>query len=851
MAEEEKPKNKAPNTTDIQDYEMGEEQAIPAEPKINKYNTVPQPPTGKPASSASVDPKAPAPAAAPASPQPAAPTVASTGPEEPLKKGGEPVVIPGQTIAKPGQAATPVAPGQPPVAPAQPVTPGQPPASSAQPAAQTGQPAAPAQPTTPTQPTTPGQPAKPGQPLRPGQVLAKPGGPSTVAKKKIMLGCLGAFGGILLLFLILSFVFLAQSGDEPSPMAKLLGVNQGAFVNGLITFIHFIFIIISLTAFVFTMVGLFKASMAKKGDKETKKAGLKKSLVGGLILITVLIIWGIVFAYLDSKRVATGPEITAPIITDPEETLELSAPVEVKFDGSNITFNQNKYKIVAHEWNFGDDSTDGTGQVVSHVYEEKGTFTVSLTVKVEEKATGEVLELGTFTKIVSITDEALAAVFEATPQSGEAPLEVEFDAGNSKDPDGNIESYEWDLDEDGSYDDEEGEKITHTFEKIGKYTVGLRVTNTLGEFNIAEKDIDVKKSEDPEPVITIDDEPGSYVVAVSYVFKGEESTSPNGKITKYEWNFNDGSKPVNTKTASHVFESEGTFEVTLTVTDEEDKVGVVSKEIVVGAPKGSPRAKIFSIPTLKEDDLFLKGTQPFALVLDAKQTTDSDNNIVDYSWDFGDDSQNGVGESVGHTFVNEGTYTIKLSVTDADDNVGVATLVVKVEAQGIKAELQADKVEGNIPLTVNFDASGSAFTNGQITSYQWDFGDGSDPKLGSANISHKYTGIGTYNASVKVIGSDNSADTAKISITVREIPLSACFTSVFEKGSAPLETTFDPGCSTGTISSYLWDFDDGSNATSAKPNHTFEEPGEYEVTLEIADSENTVSKAIVNITVTE
>jgi len=630
MAEEEK---KPKNTKDIQSYEMGEEQSIPAEPKINKYNTDPQPPTGKPADPSAVNPKAAPPQAAP--PEPKAP--ASTGPDEPLKKAGEPVVIPGQPIAKPGQA----------------------------PATTAGKPAAPVK---PGQPAVPGQPAKPGQPVKPGQPLAKPGGPSPVAKKKILLGCLGAFGGILVLFLVLSFVFLAQSGNEPSPIAKLLGVNQGAFVNGLITFIHFIFIIISLTAFVFTMIGLFKASMAKKGDKETKKAGMKKSLVAGLILVSVLIIWGVVFAYLDSKRVATGPEITAPIVTEPEETLELSAPIEVKFDGSNITFDQRKYKIVSHEWNFGDDSKNGTGQVVAHIYEEKGTFTVTLTVKVEDKNTGEVVELGTFTKIVSVTDEALAAMFTADPQSGEAPLEVEFDATESKDPDGNIDRYEWDLDEDGDFDDDEGEKISYTFEKIGKYTVGLRVTNSLGEFDIEEKDIDVKQAEDPEPVITVVDEPDSYVVAVSYVFKGDESTSPNGKIEEYEWNFNDGSDPVKTKSASHVFESEGTFEVTLTVTDEEEKIGVATKSILVGAPKGSPKAKIFSIPTIKEGELALEGTAPLSLVLDAKQTTDSDNNIVDYSWDFGDESQFGVGESVGHTFVNEGTYTIKLSVTDADDS---------------------------------------------------------------------------------------------------------------------------------------------------------------------------------------
>jgi PKD repeat protein len=94
-------------------------------------------------------------------------------------------------------------------------------------------------------------------------------------------------------------------------------------------------------------------------------------------------------------------------------------------------------------------------------------------------------------------------------------------------------------------------------------------------------------------------------------------------------------------------------------------------------------------------------------------------------------------------------------------------------------------------------------------------------------------------------------DTAEINITVREIPLEACFVSVFEEGPAPLETTFDPGCSTGTISSYFWEFGDGSTSTSVKPSHTYEEPGEYTASLELSDAENNISEAEITILVTE
>ncbi len=675
--------------------------------------------------------------------------------------------------------------------------------------------------------------------------------PNPVARKRALLGCLGFFGAIMMIFLVLAFIFIGQSDKgTQTPLAKMLGVDQAAFVNSLITLIHVVFILFALITFVFTMVGLFKASMMKKDDKIGKKEALKTSLIAGILLILILIIWVFVYAYLDGKRVQIGPQVKDPIITTPEETINLKAPVQIKFDASNIPVDSNK-KIIFYEWDFGDGSPLGTGVIITHQYEKKGKFDVILKVILQDKKTLEELP-AEYGATVSVTDQALTATFSSTPQSGEAPLKVEFDASESVDPDGTIEKYEWDLDNDGEFDDAEGVKTEYEFEKIGIYKVTLRVTSTIGDFETSEKEIVVEEKQDPEAVIKVVDEPSEYTIGVNYVFNGEESSSPKGKIVKYEWNFNDGSKVQTTKTVSHVFEKAGTYEVTLKITDEKDNSGETKLVIKVESPKGTPKVKISTDPALSEGSTFLEGKAPFAIVFDATGTTDSDNNIVNYEWDFNSDGTvDGYGESISYTYLTEGNYTAKLIVTDADNNTSIGTLVVKVLPQGISAKVEADKVEGSVPLNVTFDASGSTYDKGQITSYEWDFGDDSTPKFGTATITHKYTKIGTFTAKVKVIGSDNSSSTAEIVITVREIPLQACFVSVFEKGVAPLETTFDPGCSTGTISSYFWDFGDGKTSTDVKPAHTYETAGTYTATLEISDGENNISKAEVEIVVTE
>ncbi len=705
--------------------------------------------------------------------------------------------------------------------------------------------------TIPAVSTTPVAPSVPQTVNKPPSGPQPPLPPNPEARKKAMLGCLGAFGSVLLIALVLSFVFLGQSGAGVSPIAKLLGVDQGAFVNGLITFIHLIFISFALIAFVFTMIGLFRSSMAKHDDKEAKKAGLRQSLFSGIALTLILLVWGFAYVYLDSKRTEVAPSLLDPIITTPTETLNISAPIEIKFDATNVPLNKDKYQIVSHDWDFGDKST-GTSQIVSHIYETKGIYDVKLIVNVKDKDTGEISVGGEYHVTVSITNEALSALFEADPQSGDAPLEVNFDASKSSDPDGNIDTYEWDFNSDGDYSDAEGEKVKFTFEKIGKYTVSLRVTNTTGESAVTEKEIEVVEHKGPLAVITIADEPAKYTIGTSYIFKSDGSTSPKGKIQKYAWDFGDGTKTETTKTAAHAFANAGNYDVTLTVTDEAGEDGTEVKKITVGNVKGIPVAKITTDPVVDISTSVLSGKVPLTVVFDASGSTDSDNNIVDYQWDFtGDDKVDGAGSHTSFIYNQEGTYNVTLSVTDSDGNIGKSTIVVKVESQGIVADIKADQVDGTVPLTVNFDASGSTYPKGKIVSYRWDFGDGTPTKLGAAKMNHKYVSIGSYTATVTAIGSDNTQSTATTTITVREIPLNACFSTIFDHGIAPLTTTLDPGCSTGTINNYLWDFGDGGTSTQVKPTHIFENAGTYKVKLEVSDSQNTVSSFELTITVTK
>ncbi len=121
------------------------------------------------------------------------------------------------------------------------------------------------------------------------------------------------------------------------------------------------------------------------------------------------------------------------------------------------------------------------------------------------------------------------------------------------------------------------------------------------------------------------------------------------------------------------------------------------------------------------------------------------------------------------------------------------------------------------------------------TSFVWFFGDGSLVK--GQSLTHKYSSSGTY--TVTVTGSYGSyTDKDSLTITIRVLPVAkitadttspkAYLDSVHFDASGP----YDPD---GYVTSYKWDFGDGSTASGVTADHTFKE-GTYAVKLTVTDN---------------
>ena len=236
------------------------------------------------------------------------------------------------------------------------------------------------------------------------------------------------------------------------------------------------------------------------------------------------------------------------------------------------------------------------------------------------------------------------AGFKVRPSSGRAPLSVSLDASASKDADGKIESYEWIL---GDQTKASGKLLNHVFDKKGKYTVKLTVTDDDGVPVTISKDIAVK-APNILPSIKMFATPLSGKAPLQIRTNAYGSKDSDGKIKSFRWSYGDSKQDQGLNT-EHVYTEQGTYELKLTVTDDDGGTRTQTKKVVVYPANKLPEATFTITPE--------KGKAPLKVSLDASESFDSDGQVVGFGWDLGDRDTT-TGKKVSHPFTRPGTDTI-------------------------------------------------------------------------------------------------------------------------------------------------------------------------------------------------
>jgi len=156
-------------------------------------------------------------------------------------------------------------------------------------------------------------------------------------------------------------------------------------------------------------------------------------------------------------------------------------------------------------------------------------------------------------------------------------------------------------------------------------------------------------------------------------------------------------------------------------------------------------------------------------------------------------------------------------------------------------------------LDCDFVGSNSSDSDGTITSYAWDFGDGnSSNAIGPA---HSYASAGTYNVSLTVTDDGGASDTATTSVTVDDgiNNLPTAVITMISCSNATRTCDYDGSGSSdsdGSVSSYAWDFGDGSTGSGVATSHTYANYGSYTVSLTVTDNDGAQSTNNASETIT-
>ena len=127
-----------------------------------------------------------------------------------------------------------------------------------------------------------------------------------------------------------------------------------------------------------------------------------------------------------------------------------------------------------------------------------------------------------------------------------------------------------------------------------------------------------------------------------------------------------------------------------------------------------------------------------------------------WAWDFENDGTvDSTEQSPSHTYTTAGTYSIKLTVTDASGAVSSRTRSNYVSAQPLIAGFSASPTSGTAPLAVAFADT----STGDATTWAWDFDNNGTVDSTARNPSHTYSTPGTYTVSLSVTDASGNADT--------------------------------------------------------------------------------------------
>jgi len=215
--------------------------------------------------------------------------------------------------------------------------------------------------------------------------------------------------------------------------------------------------------------------------------------------------------------------------------------------------------------------------------------------------------------------------------------------------------------------------------------------------------------------------------------------------------------------------------------------------------------------------------------------------IAQWHWDFGDSTTSNQ-HFPTHAFPDSGVYNVQLVVTNVSGCTDSITLQVQTQPS---PHAQFTYNTGCPGVPFNFTDQ-STFPQGTITSWLWNFGDGTSSTV--QNPVHTYNNGGSHNVTLYVTSSNGCFDSLVVNVSSMPVPLAAFTPQSFCMNSLA-QFTDNTTIASGSVTGWYWDFGDGGSSTLQDPSHVFTTAGLFTIMLISTSNSGCVDTVVHNINI--
>ncbi len=465
-------------------------------------------------------------------------------------------------------------------------------------------------------------------------------------------------------------------------------------------------------------------------------------------------------------------------------------PLVVSFSDSLSTAGT----VTGYQWNFGDGSSSTLPAPPPHTYSSVGNYTVSLIV----------------TNSLGCSDTATATVKTGTPPvanfSANPRVACALDSIHFTNLSTGANAWHWYFGDGGQ---DTTENPVHQYRDTGYFNVSL-----VAIFNGCKDSIQF-----PD-YIYINPPIARFSVRQDCINRNlVYITNTSISADSWFWNYGDGSTSTSLGDTTHLYASDGTYTIHLTVRN--SKTGCMDSTSI--ALIIQPFIAQFAASPLA-------GCNPLSVTF-----TDQSTGALAWSWNFGDGQTGTAGGTFVHTYTDTGTFSVLLIISDQYGCKDTLNRPLYITVGKLVANFTIDSIYGC--TTASVALSDSSLPKGAATSWLWEFGDGTTSTLENPQHTYSFAGTDTFTIRLVVKNSTFCSDSVVKQVILQLPPLPSSAFTVNDSVQCPGSFFIFSAQSANAAFTYNWNFGDGSpDNTTSNPAHKYAVLGTYTVTLTVKNA---------------